>query len=92
MTTTPGAHPPRDDGEQPDGQAAQPVEEPAFLVVRHAAGCAHALEQHARDDEARHQEVHIGKTPRVTDRTAEDIAEDEQEEQPLRGAGDQQCR
>ena len=39
-----------------------------------------------------HQEVHVGEVARVADRTAEDVAEDEQEEQPLRRAGDQQRR
>src|ERR1700728_2612749 len=50
------------------------------------------LEEHAGDDEPGHQEVHVGEVTRVTDRTAEDVAEDQQEEQPLRRAGDQQRR
>ena len=87
-----GAHPPGDDGQQPDGQAAQAVEEPALLVVGHAARRAHALEEHAGHDEAGHEEVHVAEAPGVGDRPAEDVAEDEEEEHPLGRAGDDQGR
>ena len=87
-----GAHPPGDDGQQPDGQAAQAVEEAALLVVGDAARGAHALEEHAGHDEARHQEVDVVQVSRVGHGATEDVAEDEQEEHPLRRAGDDQRR
>ncbi len=77
---------------KPDGQAAQPVEQAALEVGGHAARRAHALEEHAGHDEARHQEVDVVERSGVRHGTAEDVAEDEQEQHALRGPGDDERR
>ena len=50
----------------------------------------HAREQDTGHHETGNEEVHVGEGPRVADRPAEHVAEDEEEQRPLRGPGDDQ--